>query len=296
MILAADGVFRLDTPQTTYLFHISETGHAEHLYYGPRLTETGDLSAFSGTSRLRMPTIVNYAEAFPRTYPALMQTEASAPGKGDLRETLFSGELGEVGNTVFDFRYRSHSIRAEAKREAKHLPQAGKERSETLALELADDVTGICLELTYTVYEDSDVIVRSSAVRNGSSQTLTVRSLYSLQLDLEDAGWEAVTLDGAWIRERQIHRTSLKAGLFGVQSLAGASSAEHNPLMVLEHGEECCLFNLLWSGDHREIAEVSPYGSVRVLCGINPGSFSWRLHPGETFHAPEAIMLYTHRG
>ena len=37
MIRQLDNLFVLDTKNTTYAFHILETGHLEHLYYGKKI-------------------------------------------------------------------------------------------------------------------------------------------------------------------------------------------------------------------------------------------------------------------
>jgi alpha-galactosidase len=42
--------------------------------------------------------------------------------------------------------------------------------------------------------------------------------------------------------------------------------------------------------------EVSPYGKLRLLTGLNPTTFTWQLHSGEKFHTPEAILTYSHEG
>lgn len=39
------------------------------------------------------------------------------------------------------------------------------------------------------------------------------------------------------------------------------------------------------------------FGSAtRLLAGINPTDFTWRLEPNESFTAPEAVMVYTDKG
>ena len=296
MIEISSGVFRLNTPHTTYMFRVADSGHLEHLYFGNALGAVGDLEAYLSCSDLRLPTVVNDSDAFPRLYPTLLPLEFSSFGKGDLRECAFRGELGENGNTVFDFRYEGYSLERETDAWSPELPHARKNGAETLSVCLLDRPTGVRIRLLYTVYPDSDVILRQSLVENGSGETLTVRALASLQLDLEDAGFEALSFDGAWIRERQVHRTPLTGGTFSVQSTAGVSSAEHNPLFLLESGQECYLTNLLWSGDHREAAEVSPYGMLRLVTGLNPDSFSFRLKVGDRFASPEAVLLYSTGG
>lgn len=293
MISVENGVFKLDTPNTTYLFHIMETGHPVHLYYGPRLAETGDLAAYPTGTNLRMPTFVNYSDAAPRLYMTLPLLETSSWGKGDLRQGAFAGELGPSGEIVFDFTFSDWRIESADTTHTSHLPAARKDHAQTLVLTLSDKPTGVVMELRYTVYEDSDMMVRSCAVINNSREPLTIRSLASLQLDIPETDFEAITFNGGWARERTVTRAPLTVGTFGIASNAGSSSAEHNPLFLLSGRQGCYLFNLLWSGDHRETIEVTPYDTIRVLTGLNPEGFSRLLNPGERFDAPEALMAYT---
>ena len=47
MIRQLDNLFVLDTKNTTYAFHILETGHLEHLYYGKKIQINSALEAIS---------------------------------------------------------------------------------------------------------------------------------------------------------------------------------------------------------------------------------------------------------
>ncbi|MEE1114490.1 MAG: alpha-galactosidase, partial [Eubacterium sp.] len=82
----------------------------------------------------------------------------------------------------------------------------------------------------------------------------------------------------------------------------GSSSSRANPFVMLsrqdttEGAGECWGFNLVYSGNHAETAEVNAYDKTRFLSGINPQGFSCLLEPGEAFEAPEAVMTYTNRG
>lgn len=69
-------------------------------------------------------------------------------------------------------------------------------------------------------------------------------------------------------------------------------SEEH----TTEDAGNCWGFNLIYSGNHYEAAEVSGFGKTRIVAGINPRSFSWELKPGEDFEAPEAVMAFSHEG
>ncbi len=85
-------------------------------------------------------------------------------------------------------------------------------------------------------------------------------------------------------------------------SYAGVSSSRANPFVMLsrrntaEDAGDCWGFHLIYSGNHYEAAEVSSFGKTRLVMGINPQSFSWRLMPGEAFEAPEAVMAFSHQG
>ena len=59
---------------------------------------------------------------------------------------------------------------------------------------------------------------------------------------------------------------------------------------------DCYGFHLIYSGNHCETAEVSSFGKLRLLTGINPREFSWKLEPGAQFQAPEAFMTYAPDG
>ena len=51
-------------------------------------------------------------------------------------------------------------------------------------------------------------------------------------------------------------------------------------------------FNLVYSGNNKEIFEADNTCITRVLVGINDFMFDWALAPGEEFVAPEAVMCF----
>ena len=63
-----------------------------------------------------------------------------------------------------------------------------------------------------------------------------------------------------------------------------------------EDAGECYAFNLIYSGNHMEIADANAYGKLRILSGMNDEGFEWLLKPGETLEAPEAVMSYSTDG
>ena len=80
------------------------------------------------------------------------------------------------------------------------------------------------------------------------------------------------------------------------------SSHNHNPFVLLkrptadEFQGEAIGFSLIYSGNFLAQAEVDTYDTTRMLMGIHPAGFDWKLSPGETFQTPEAVVVYTRKG
>ena len=124
----------------------------------------------------------------------------------------------------------------------------------------------------------------------------------SMMLDLDAGSYMMTTFNGAWTREMARSATPLLAGKHVNGTVSGVSSNRANPFFMIhaphtteDHGAVYG-FNLVYSGSHMEAAEVSPFGKVRIMTGINPEGFSWELKPGGSFHAPEAVMTFSKAG
>jgi alpha-galactosidase len=172
----------------------------------------------------------------------------------------------------------------------------------TLIVVLKERVSALRLELSYTTFDQADVIVRKASLTNDMGETITLQRFSSLQLDLPTSDYSLVTFDGAWARERYRTAHRLRSGIHVNDSKTGVSSSRHNPCLFLTTNEDndnqgdCYGCNLIYSGDHAQHIETTPYGKVRLLTGLNPATFSWQLHPGEKFHTPEAILTFSHEG
>ncbi len=150
--------------------------------------------------------------------------------------------------------------------------------------------------LTYTTFEDTDVITRRTTLHNDGHESVVIRNLASAQVDWR-APFGSSSPSTAHGRERYVNRRELKPGIYINDSKKGVSSSDHNPAIFLTNEEnECVGFNLVYSGNHRELVEVSPFGKTRVMTGINPTGFSWTLTSGERFQTPEAVMTYSPHG
>ena len=124
----------------------------------------------------------------------------------------------------------------------------------------------------------------------------------SLCMDLPDCCYDWMQFSGAWARERYPKTRQLEQGILSVGSMRGNSSHNHNPFVILKRPDtdefqgEAIGFSLIYSGNFLAQAEVDTYDTTRVLMGIHPSCFDWKLEAGESFQTPEAVMVYTDQG
>ena len=299
MITVKEKVFRLTTEKTSYIFTLTAAGHPEHVYYGARIADS-DIEPLRLKNGIQLGSIVEYSEDTPIYSLDTTLLEYSGVGKGDFRHAPLELIMPD-GSFVCDFVYESHEIRS-GSYEAKGLPSAYGD-AETLILTLADKkYTDLKLILSYTVYERENVICRNVQLKNGTSGQVYIRKLMSSMVDFPSAEYDMITFDGSWAKEAHEHRRPLSSGIIVNDSTTGSSSNRHNPGFILaekkadsERGRAYG-FNLIYSGNHYSAVEVCPYGTMRVMSGINPHCFLWRLSSGESFLTPQAVMTYSAEG
>lgn len=297
MIRVTEKTFRLETKSTTYAFRISEGGHPEHLYYGRRLVDT-DFEALRLKNTIDLGcTVKAEGDGFFLERNLL---EYSGIGRGDYRHSPIELLMPD-GTFVCDFAYDSHEI-LDSAYETATLPTAYGE-AQTLKLVLKDKkFADIKLILNYVVFEECNVICRNVELVNENENPLYIRKLMSFMMDLAEANYEMLTLDGDWSKEAHEHRRYLECGVLVNESTVGASSNKHNPAFaLLERGADesrgkCYGFNLIYSGNHFSAVERSTFDTARVMSGINPHCFLWKLSKGESFVTPQAVMTYSHEG
>lgn len=304
MIRQLDKVFVLDTKNTTYCFQVLETGHLEHLYYGKkiRIEEASDVRAIEEKHAFPPGNGNVYDSQFPKFALEDIRLEMSAYGKGDIREP-FIEVIHRDGSYTSDFLYEKAEM-YDDKKSLDTLPSAYGEAGKVseLILSLKDKQYDLTLELHYSVFEDRDVIVRSSKFINTSKGAVKLTRLMSMQLDFATSGYVFTTFNGNWAREMYRHDTLVSVGKHVNSSYAGTSSNRANPFVMLSRPETtedqgiCYGFNLIYSGNHYEVAEVNAYGKTRIVTGINPQSFCFVLAEGESFESPEAVMTVSNEG
>ena len=172
----------------------------------------------------------------------------------------------------------------------------------TLELECRDFLLGLKVILRYSVFADSEAIVRSVELVNEGKEVLYLERILSACVDMDWENGDLLTLCGSWARERHMMRRPLAFGKQLVSSSRGESGHQDHPfLAVMKQGTgqeqgEVWAMHFVYSGNFIAEAEVSQFDSLRILMGINPEGFEWVLNPGESFTAPEVVCVYSDQG
>src|SRR5699024_12195048 len=83
-----------------------------------------------------------------------------------------------------------------------------------------------------------------------------------------------------------------------IASIKGESGHQEHQFMALDTSQtnqdigEVYAMNFVYSGNFIAQVEKNQFDSVRMLMGIHPEGFTWKLEPGEVFTAPEVVMIY----
>ena len=312
---AAQPEFWLDTAATSYWFRVTKFGHLEHVYYGPYLSpQPMEPLALKRTAQIG--STVAYDQSDLNYSLDTIPLEWSGSGYGDYRYSPVELLMPD-GSYATDFTYQTHQVITgpvpmaalpgayEEKPEPHHrglftakTPMLG---SQTLKITLTDP-TGVELDLYYTVFDQTNVITRRVVLRNKAAKPVMVRRLLSGMVDLPGQGLEMLTFDGGWIKETHLHKRRVTYGQLVNSSTTGASSNRHNPGFIVadrhttQENGLAYGFNLVYSGNHLGVVELSNLDLARVALGINDFNFSWEVPPGESFETPEMVMTVSDNG
>ena len=228
---AANQLFHLQTKSMSYTFQ-SLHGYPAHLYWGRKLNEANpdrllarvERASFSPNPIAEDRTIS--LDTLPQEYPGY--------GTSDFRNPAYSVQLSN-GTTVTELQYVSHRI-SSGKPALTGFPLVyaeNEDEAQTLIVTLVDSKAGLEVELSYTVFEAFDAVIRSTRIVNASADVMTLRSALSVSVDLPHDRFDLLQLSGAWARERYVHRRALTPGTQSVESRRGSSSHMNNPFFAL---------------------------------------------------------------
>ena len=293
-------LFQIETEHTSYQMKVDKYGVLTHLWYGAKtecsmdyLLDYPDVG-FSGNI---------YEAENQRTYSLnTLPQEYSTSGVGDFRIPAIT-VTHDDGSRALDLRYSGHKI-SRGKYNIDGLPAvyATEEEAETLEIVMEDTATNIEVILMYGVLPKKDIITRSTVIINNGTTSITINKAHSLCLDLPEGNWQSIHFHGRHAMERQMERCELIHGIEEFSSSRGTSSHQQNPTILLcekectETSGFCVEAALMYSGGFQTQIEKDQLKQVRVVMGINPETFSWKLNASERFNTPEVILSCSMEG
>lgn len=289
-------IIKLDTPDTSYVMGVAD-GYLGHAYYGKKIetTELGYLlraEEHPGVPSVNNREKVSFLDSFPMEY--------SFGGTGDFRESSINIRT-EDGQTGLDLKYEGHEIYA-GKKKLDGLPATWGDDADSVDVYLRDSATNLKVVLTYTAFHSVDAITRSVKIVNGGEQNVYLTKVLSACVDMDNDNYKLLTLHGSWARERHMQYRDIGYGSVVTESLRGESSHQDHPFMAVMSANgnqtmgDVYGFNFVYSGDFLAKVQVNQFNVLRAVMGIHPEHFCWKLEKGQSFQAPEVVMVYSDEG
>ena len=290
-------VFKLDTPNTSYVIGLADQKFVGHIYYGNKIADM-DLAYLLRTEAPPFVPSVNEREkvSFLDSFPM----EYSFGGTGDFRESCIEIKT-KSGQEGLELVYESHRIFS-GKQPLKGLPATWGDPCQTLEITLGDEVAGIKAVLTYTAFEDVDGITRSVKVINAGTEEIYLNKVLSACIDMDWENFNLLTLHGSWARERHMQYRDIGYGSCVTESLRGESGHQDHPFLALtskgcsQTTGQVYAMHLVYSGNFLGKVQRNQFDQIRAVLGIHPDHFCWKLEAGNEFQAPEAVLVYSGEG
>ncbi|MBP3540748.1 MAG: alpha-galactosidase [Clostridia bacterium] len=284
-------IFHLQGNTYSYILCVKD-GMLMHMYWGKKLpsADIGCLFALHGEG-------ASFDSAFSRAPMEVFTQEKGYYGQRAINL------VNPAGDDLLSLRYKGHRIFA-GKKALTGLPSSYIEdetEAETLEIDLRDAFTGVVVTLSYTVFRDFDVLARSMVILNKGDAPLTLTDAQTA-VHLPRAEYEIIHLKGAWARERHMQRIPMTQGNFSIKSRRGASGHENNPFIALvspsttEFSGDVFAMTHVYSGSFSASVEVGIDSAPTMMMGLCSDVFSWKLEPGCSFQAPEALLTYAPDG
>ena len=130
--------------------------------------------------------------------------EVRTHGIGDYRDSAIKLR-SEEGHTAGRLQYVSHDI-SKGKVGLEGLPATFGDDSSCMSLSITceDVYTGVRVVLSYSAFEDEDVITRDVKLINKTDKSIIIEKAYSCCLDFDGIDYDVITLHGSWARERHV--------------------------------------------------------------------------------------------
>ena len=297
MIIKNNNTFHLQGRNISYIMAVDSFGNLIHIHYGRKLHDKD----YDKTNTK----YVDWA-AYDENNITLENTQQEYPSYGhtDLRNPAYTVKNVD-GNSISQLKYKDYTIKENYIPEIEGMPSLfiGNKSAQTLEITLEDKISGVEVVLSYSVFDDYDVILRNTRIHNISDSTIEIDSAYSANLDIAKGNYDLIYFSGGWGREREFCRCEIQQGAkIDISNARGGSGHTLNPfIMVSEHNADedkgnVYGFSLIYSGNHSSMIECDQYGNIRVQQDINPFMFKWTLEKGESFVTPQCVMCYSENG
>lgn len=172
-----------------------------------------------------------------------------------------------------------------------------------LIITLADVFYGIEVDLHYKVFEEYDIIVRNSVIRNTGSEKIILEKAFSATVNIPYGDkYYLTSLDSKWTHEYELQHTEITRAKTVIQSLGGVSNSQNYPYFAISDGSadncagEIWYGTLAWSGNTKITVEKDAMDQVRVTGGISDDDFAWVLKPAKVFITPEFVLGFSGGG
>lgn len=293
--------FHLTNGKISYQFSVENDRFLIHNYWGKAIQPNKMNGDFPLSDHSFSPTPFNV-----KGREFSMNTQAQefpVNGYGDFRETALEHRYND-GSFVTQLSYEGYEI-VEGKPALEGLPHTylnEKSEAETLTVYLKDELYNVKYSLHYTIFKEFSIITRSVTIKNDGKEAIEINKLLSASVDFDHSDFDFIQLSGAWGRERELRRNPLSRGVHKIDSKRGTTAHTYQPFFALadpqttEHAGEVYGFHFVYTGEFVGGVEVSEYDQTRAQMGINPEHFNWKLGPGESFQAPEVVMVYSDKG
>ncbi len=298
MIEKIGNIFHLSGKNISYIIEKTKNGLLMHSYFGKKIRVNENYHFGIPEENASWQPHNNSYEIFER-----YGREYNSYGYPDLHMPAFEVE-NKDGNTISHLVFKSFKV-YDGAYEIKGMPClfSGDKKAGTLELVSEDKLTGLEITLIYTVFEEYNIIARSVKYKNLSDDELLINRAYSLDFCVGGGKYDVIYFSGAPRRERDLKRISIEEGTFlELANARGGSGHEINPFVMFserkadEDSGDVYSMSLIYSGNHSTVINCDYYGNTRIMQGINPFGFEWKLEPGAEFETPQSILCFSDCG
>ena len=200
--------FRLDTTNSTYCITIAQKGYVAHSYYGPKI---GDDDVSYLTRQMEYPFADSPVFREKLSLLDFLPQELPTDGLGDYRESAIA-ITDSNGNNAVELKYKAYEI-INGTNKLNGLPCVFGSNAQTLKITTVDEILNITVDLFYTIFDDTDAIVRSVKITSNASKPVYIKKALSASFDMDNDDYDTITLNGSWARERHIDRHPIHMGI-----------------------------------------------------------------------------------